>query len=122
MKQTHIPPVEYADPNNQVINYANQLSALYSIPLIESLYDNGFSVKQLQNLEDMISKLTSLNRNDVAFKLFLALYDLVPIERPIALCTLPLFPAPIQNFLSEFLEDLDSLIDEFLCEESEDAE
>ncbi len=45
MKQTQVPPADYADPNNQLVNYANQLSALYSILLIESLYDKTNQAK-----------------------------------------------------------------------------
>ena len=121
MKQTPFPPIEKADIQNQTANYANYLSALYSIPLIESLYDNGISIQQMQNLADILTSLTSHNSYSVAYNLLLALYDFVPIERPTYLFSLRLFPVLIPCFLSEFLEDLDSLIEEFTLEEEDDV-
>lgn len=113
MEQKIIPPFSSTVFQTQAMNYANTLSALYSIPTIESLYDTGCSINQLQNLRAVFDILISSNRYTDAFRLFIIFFQDITGERPIPLYALSLFPVLIPLFLFAFLEDFDSLLEEF---------
>ena len=51
MTQVPLSPFDASDAQDQVLAFSNLLSAYYSIPLIESIYDNGFSIEQLRRLK-----------------------------------------------------------------------
>ena len=109
------------DFENQALNLANQLSALWSIPLIECLYDDGRSIKQMQNLKSVFDILIEAEQFTDALQLFILLYQKELGEHPFALYLLNNSPALIPFFLFEFLEDFDSLLEEFKLEETQDG-
>jgi len=109
------------DFENQTLNLANQLSALWSIPLIECLYDDGRSMKQMQNLKSVFDILIEAEQFTDALQLFILLYQKALGEHPFALYVLNNFPTLIPYFLFEFLEDFDSLLEEFKLEETQDG-
>ena len=119
MEQTIIPPFNNADLQNQALSFANCLSAAYSIPLIECIYYNGCSIDQLQNIRKVFDILISSSLYNDAFQLFILLYQHTSKKRPVPLYALTLFPILIPFFLFEFLEDFDSLLDEFSFDENE---
>lgn len=107
------------DFENQALNLANQLSALCSIPLIECLYDDGRSIKQMQNLKSVFDILIAAEQFTDALQLFILLYQKELGEHPFALYVLNNAPALIPYFLFEFLEDFDSLLVEFKLDETQ---
>ena len=117
MTQVPLSPFDASDAQDQVLAFSNLLSAYYSIPLIESIYENGFSIDQLRRLKTVFEILISANRHFDAFMLFISLYQHLFKKSPIALYALTRFPIAIPLFLFEFLEDFDSLLDEFSIDE-----
>lgn len=81
------------DFENQTLNLANQLSALCSIPLIECLYDDGRSIKQMQNLKSIFDILIAAEQFTDALQLFILLYT----SNSVSVCELALYPALSQN-------------------------
>ena len=67
MTQVPLSPFDASDAQDQVLAFSNLLSAYYSIPLIESIYDNGFSIEQLRRLKTVFEILISSNRHSDAF-------------------------------------------------------
>ena len=119
MEQTIIPSFNSTDLQNQALSFANCLSAAYSIPLIECIYYNGSSIDQLQSIRKVFDILISSSLYNDAFQLFFLLYQHTTKKRPVPLYALTLFPILIPFFLFEFLEDFDSLLDEFSFDENE---
>lgn len=122
MIQTHFPPIENPDLQNQALNYINALSGVYSIPLIECIYYNGNSIEQMRRLRDVFEILISSNYHSDAFKLFILLYQKTTKERPLPLYPLTYSPILVSFFLFEFLEDFDSLLEEFEFDEADESE
>ena len=75
MQQVLLSPFNNQELQNQASNYVNQLSALYSIPLIEFIYYNGCTIEQLQRIKTVFDFLISIKHYNDAFNLFLSLYQ-----------------------------------------------
>ena len=123
MKQTLIAlpsPDDCNEFHNQAVCYVNQLSALYSIPLIESLYDSGYSLSKLQKLKSAFEMLNRYTQHRFSLMLFIVLYQREFNKRPLPLCMLFRSPLLIPLFLSEFIADFDEMLDEFEFEDFDD--
>ena len=108
-----------AEVQNQAMLFSNQLSAYYSIPLIECIYYNGCSIDQMRKLKTVFEILVTGNHYSDAFTLFILLYQHTSKKKPVPLYALAHFPILIPFFLFEFLEDFDSLLSEFEFDEDE---
>ena len=85
MTQVPLSPFDASDAQDQVLAFSNLLSAYYSIPLIESIYDNGFSIKQLSRIKTVFEILISANRHSDAFMFFISLYQHFFKKRPLGM-------------------------------------
>jgi len=97
---------------SQAMNFANHLSALFSIPLIEILHDSDCSIDQLQLIRSVFDILVSGRLYTDTFKLFHCMLQNMANENPVSLYVLYHFPFLIPYFLFEFLEEFDSLLKE----------
>lgn len=114
MTNNPIPPFSNVELQSQAMNYVNHLSALFTIPLIKTLYNGGCSIDQLHRIRSVFDMLVSSSLYTDAFNLFLCMIEKATYKRPICLYALHHFPILIPCFLLEFLEDFDSLLEDWM--------
>ena len=104
-------------PSDVITEYVNALSGTYSILFWDGLLEIAESLDTIRNIKATITALNSCDKNEEAYCLILALYDLAAMEIPVAIAELKDHPDIIKLFISEFLLDIEDLMYDYEYEE-----
>ncbi len=93
-----------------VLETINQVSGTYTAPFVDGLFSVTESLETLQEFKGAIDALHNCGKSAEAYHLILALHDLAAIEIPQAILELQPYPEGIEQFISEFLLDMEDLL------------
>ena len=101
-----------------VMEIINQVSGTYSAPFWDGLLAVTESLDTVRAAKDAIEALHGEKKDAEAYRLILALHDLASIEVPAAIIELEPYPEGVEQFISEFLLDVEDLMIDYESEVS----
>ena len=101
------------------IELISNVSGAYSAPFWDGLRQISGSLDTVRKIKDAIETLGECGKEIEAFNLILALYDIAAIEAPAAFFELAPYPDGIRLFVSEFILDIEDLMNDYEYEEHE---
>ena len=102
------------------IEVINQVSGSYSAPFWDGLLAVTESLDTVKAAKTAIEALHSEKKYTVAYHLILALYDLAAIEIPMAIIELEPYQEGVEQFINEFLLDVEDLMFDYESEASKE--
>lgn len=100
------------------IEVINRVSGSYSAPFWDGLLAVTESLDTVRAVKNAIEALHSGKKDAEAYHLILALYDLASIEVPAAIIELEPYQEGVEQFISEFLLDVEDLMFDYESEAS----
>ena len=104
------------------VELLSNVSGAYSAPFWDGLLEVSGSLDTIRAVKSAIEALNACGKNDEAFHLILALYDLAAIDIPNAISELEPYPDGIAIFMDEFLLDIEDLMSDYEYEEQRENE
>ena len=101
-----------------VMEIINQVSGIYSAPFWDGLLAVTESLDTVRAVKDAIDVLHGEKKDSEAYRLILALHDLAAIETPMSIIELEPYPEGVEQFISEFLLDVEDLMIDYESEVS----
>ncbi len=96
----------------------NQISGAYSTLFWDGLLAVTESLDTVKSVKVAVEVLHNEKKDDVAYYLILAMYDLAAIEIPMTIIEMEPYPKGIDQFISEFLSDAEDLMFDYENETS----
>ena len=94
----------------------NQVSGTYSAPFGDGLLAVTESLDTVRAVKGAVEALHSSKQDPEAYNLILTLYDLAAIEVPASIIELEPYPEGVEQFISEFLMDIEDLMIDYESE------
>lgn len=99
--------------------FVNNLSGTYATPFWDGLYEVTASIDTVREIKTAIEALHGCKKDQEAYHLILALYDLATIEIPSDVSELGAYPDGVAIFVQEFLLDIEDLLYDYEAEGQE---
>lgn len=93
------------------------VSGAYSAPFWDGLLEVSGALDTVRKIRSIIETLYQVDKEIEAYNLILAVYDLIALETPSAISELATYPDAIKHFITEFLLDIDDLMNDYEYEE-----
>ena len=88
----------------------NQVSGAYSAPFWDGLLAVTESLDTVKAMQGAIDALHAEKKDAEAYHLILAMYDLAAIEVPASIIEIEPYPEGVEQFVGEFLSDVEDLM------------
>lgn len=88
----------------------NQVSGAYSAPFWDGLLAVTESLDTVKAVQGAIEALHAEKKDAEAYHLILAMYDLAAIEVPASIIEIEPYPEGVEQFVGEFLSDVEDLM------------
>lgn len=100
--------------------FVNNLSGTYATSFWDGLYEVTASIDTVCEIKTAVEALHGCKKDQEAYHLILALYDLAALELPAAVSELGAYPDGVTLFIQEFLLDIEDLLYDYRAEEQEE--
>ena len=94
----------------------NQVSGTYSAPFWDGLLAVTESLDTVRAVKAAAEALHNSKKDTEAYNLILTLHDLAAIEVPMSIIELEPYPEGVEQFISEFLMDIEDLMIDYESE------
>lgn len=101
------------------VEFISNVSGAYTAPFWDGLRQVAGNLDTIRKIKGAIETLCECDKEAEAFNLILALYDLAAIEPPTAISELTPYPDGIKLFITEFILDIEDLMNDYEYEEQE---
>lgn len=104
-----------------VTQLISNVSGAYSAPFWDGLREVTGTLDTIRKIRLVLETLYSTDNEREAYNLILAVYDLIAVETPSAITELEPYPDAIKQFITEFLLDIEDLMNDYEYEEQENT-
>ncbi len=99
------------------IQLISNVSGAYSTPFWDGLREVAGTLDTIRKIKSTLETLCYAGNEIEAYNLILAIYDVIALETPPAIFELEAYPDAIKLFITEFLLDIEDLMNDYEYEE-----